>query len=275
MQRPLTVGLAQIDVRLGELEANVERHLEWIERARGEGVELLLFPELSLTGYRLLHLTPRVAIDPATSPLIRKLAEAAGEMRVVVGAVEDDRTGVLFNSALVLHRGEIVFTHRKLYLPTYGIFQEERFFGAGCRLATAGTDGDRFGLLICEDLWHPHLARGLARKGIPLLAVISASPGRIGGGERVESQETWESLTRATALVNTCWVAYCNRVGWEEGSFYTGGSHVVWPGGEILASAPCFEEHLLVAKIDLKEADRLRWRLPLLQDERDDIEGLP
>jgi predicted amidohydrolase len=275
MQRPLTLGLAQIDVRLGELEANVERHLEWIERARAEGVELLLFPELSLTGYRLLHLTPRVAIEPATSPWIRTLAEAAGDMRVVVGAVEDDGAGVLFNSALVLHQGEVAFTHRKLYLPTYGIFQEERFFGSGSRLAPAAVDGHSFGLLVCEDLWHPHLARGLAVQGIHLLSVISASPGRIGGGERLESQETWESLTRATALVNTCWVAYCNRVGWEEGSFYTGGSHIVWPGGEILASAPCFEEDLLVARIDLREADRLRWRLPLLKDHRSDIEGAP
>jgi predicted amidohydrolase len=98
----LRVGLAQTDARLGEVEANLEQHLAWIERARREGVELLLFPELSLTGYRLLHLTPRVALQPATSPVIAQLAAAAPEMSIVVGCVEEDERGFLFNSALLL-----------------------------------------------------------------------------------------------------------------------------------------------------------------------------
>ena len=87
------------------------------------------------------------------------------------------------------------------------------------------------------------------------------------------SQEAWESLTRASALLNTTWVLYCGRVGWEEGTFYTGGSHIVRPGGELLARAPYLDEHLLVADIDLREVDRLRWRLPILAAERSDIEG--
>jgi len=128
-------------------------------------------------------------------------------------------------------------------------------------------------VLICEDLWHPELARRLAAGGAKLLVVPSASPGRIGPGPVPESADTWEVLTRAAAIHNTLWVVYCNRVGWEEGSFYSGGSHVVRPGGEVLARAPYVEEHLLVADLDLREADRLRWRLPLLDDERTDIEG--
>ncbi len=275
MSQILTVGLAQIDARLGEVEANLERHLEWIARARERGVELLLFPELSLTGYRLLHLTSRVAIRPESSPVVERLVEAAGEMSLVVGLVEEDASGVLYNSALYLEGGGIAHVHRKLYLPTYGIFQEGRFFGAGKRLEPAPrADGLHLGLLICEDLWHPQLARRLAAGGgAKVLAVTSASPGRIGAGPVPESADIWEALTRSTALVNTCWVLLCNRVGWEEGSFYTGGSHVVRPGGEIVARAPFLEEHLLVAEIDLREVDRLRWRLPLVRDERSDIEG--
>jgi N-carbamoylputrescine amidase len=274
----LKIGLAQIDGRLGDLEANVERHLDWIARGREAGVDLLVFPELSLTGYRLLHLTPRVAL-PATSPVLARLAEAAGSMRVILGFVEEGETGVLHNSAVLLapredgDDSEPVYLHRKLYLPTYGIFQEDRFFGAGKRLDPFPLPWGKAGVLICEDLWHPELARRLAAAGVKLLIVISAAPGRIGGGAFPESHEAWELLTRSTAMLNTCWVAYCNRVGWEEGSFYPGVSHLVRPGGEVATRAPILEEHLLVAEIDLRDSDRLRWRLPLLDDERFDIEG--
>jgi len=203
-------------------------------------------------------------------------------MSVVLGFVEEDERGVLRNSAILLggppeaRRPDApAFIHRKIYLPTYGIFQEERFFGRGRRLELAPSTfgGGRWGMLICEDLWHPHLASRLAAAGAKLLVVPSASPGRIGPGPVPESAESWETLTRATALVNTCWVVYCNRVGWEEGSFYPGDSHVVRPGGEVAARAPFLEESLLVARIDLRDADRLRWRLPILDDERTDVVG--
>jgi len=268
----LTLGLAQLDSRLGDVEANLERHLDWIASARAQGVDLLVFPELSLTGYRLLHLTSRVAIAPG-SPILERLAEAARPMAVLAGFVETGVRGVLYNSAVLLSGGAQVHIHRKLYLPTYGIFQEERFLRAGKRLGLAGFPWGQAGILICEDLWHPELARRLAAAGARLLLIPSAGPGRVGPGDDPASHESWEVLTRATSLLDTCWVAYCNRVGWEEGSFYAGGSHIVRPGGEVLARAPFLDEHLLVAEIDLREADRLRWRLPLLEDERSDIEG--
>jgi len=273
MSTPLTVGLAQIDCRLGQIEANVEKHLETIRRARSEGVELLLFPELSLTGYRLLHLTSRVATRLEDSAALAQLLAAAGDMHVVVGLVERGDKGVLYNSGLMLHDGRIQHVHRKLYLPTYGIFQEGRFMGAGQRLDLITGLDTPTGMIICEDLWHPHLAQRLAMAGAQLLIVISASPGRVGPDPTPESQQDWETMTRSTALVNTMWVLYCNRAGWEEGSFYTGGSHIVRPGGEILSRAAYLHEDLLVAEIDLEEVDRLRWRLPLLREQRDDIEG--
>jgi predicted amidohydrolase len=268
----LRIGLAQIDCALGDVAGNAERHLAWIERARSEKVDLLVFPELSLTGYRLLHLTSRVAL-PADSPVLSRLAEAAGPMTVVLGFVEEDGRGILHNGAALLRQGEPVWVHRKLYLPTYGIFQEERFLGAGNRLDLAPLPWGKTGVLVCEDLWYPDLARRLATAGARLIVVISAGPGRVGAGPLPASHENWELLTRSTALVNTCWIAYCNRVGWEEGSFYPGGSHIVRPGGELTERAPILEEHLLVTEIDLRDADRLRWSLPLLADIRNDIEG--
>ena len=194
-------------------------------------------------------------------------------MSVLVGFVEASERGVLHNSAVLLSGGAPVHIHRKLYLPTYGLFQEERFFRAGRRLVLAEVGGARIGLLICEDLWHPSLAGRLAAAGAQVLVAVSAGPGRIGAGELPESQESWELVTRSTALFNTCWVVYCNRVGWEEGSFYPGGSHVVRPGGDVALRAPFLDEHLLIARIDLRDADRLRWRLPILDDERTDVVG--
>ena len=269
----LTVGLAQIDCRLGVVEPNLERHLEWIAQARGRQVDLLLFPELSLTGYRLLHLTSRVALRLDDSEVLYQLRKATKDISIIVGLVEEAPEGVLYNSAVLITDGQIKHVHRKLYLPTYGIFQEGRFFGAGRKLGLAPFGQEALGMLVCEDLWHPHLARRLALAGSRILTVISAGPGRVGQGERLGSQETWESLTRSTALVNTSWVLYCNRVGWEEGSFYGGGSHIVGPDGDIICRAEGLSEDLLVASIDLREADRVRWRLPLLQSARNDIEG--
>lgn len=273
MSTHLTVGLAQIDCRLGVVEANLERHLQRIAQAREHNVDLLLFPELSLTGYRLLHLTSRVAIRIDQSSIVERLRKAAEGMSIIVGLVEEGPEGVLYNSALLIDSEETRFVHRKLYLPTYGIFQEGRFFGAGHRLRLAPVGDEAVGVLICEDLWHPHLARRLALAGSRILAVISAGPGRVGSGARLDSQETWETLTRSTALVNTSWVLYCNRVGWEEGSFYGGGSHIVRPDGEVLCRAEGLAEELVIARIDLREVDRIRWRLPLLQASRSDITG--
>lgn len=215
----------------------------------------------------------RVSCRIEESEKLHHLAEAAGEMAVVVGLVEEDGHGVLYNSAVLLRAGQIVHVHRKLYLPTYGIFQEGRFFGQGHRLDLAPIAGEKLGLLVCEDLWHPRLAQRLAAGGGKVLGVLSAGPGKVGSGETLESQETWECLTRSTAVVNTSWLLYCNRVGWEEGTFYAGGSHIVRPGGQILCRAASLEEDLLVATLDLREVDRLRWRLPLLRSERSDIEG--
>lgn len=273
MHSTLTVGLAQIDARLGDVSANLDKHLDWIERAREHEVQLLVFPELSLTGYRLLHLTPRVALDASTSQVFNRLNEAAPEMTIIVGFVESAPSGVMHNSAAVLAEGRVQAVQRKLHLPTYGIFQEGRFFAPGSRLERFRYDGERAGILICEDLWHPVSARRLAQAGARLLVVLSAAPGRIGAGEVPESQETWEALTRATAILDTSWVVYCNRVGFEEGSFYTGGSHIVAPDGRIVAQAPVLDEHLLVARLDLSEVDRARQHLPLLTTERHDIEG--
>ncbi|MGH9380053.1 MAG: nitrilase-related carbon-nitrogen hydrolase [Thermoanaerobaculia bacterium] len=269
----LPIALAQLDARLGDLAGNLERHLETIERARMAGARLVVFPELSLTGYRLLHLTPHVARAARDSPELATLVEAAGDMTVLAGLVESGADGVLYNSAALLTRDGVQAVQRKIHLPTYGIFQEGRFFAPGRRLEPVEIAGVPAGIVICEDLWHPQISRRLARGGAQVLLVTSAGPGRVSGDAVPDSQQSWELLTRSTAMLNGCWVLYCNRVGFEEGSFYTGGSHVVAPDGEIVARAPLLDEHLLIAEIDLAAVGRARRRMPLLTTERLDVEG--
>lgn len=269
----LPVALAQLDARLGDLDANLARHLDTVARAREAGARLLIFPELSLTGYRLLHLTPHLARPVDDSAELRALAEAAGDMTILAGFVEADADGVLYNSAAVITADGVQAVQRKIHLPTYGIFQEGRFFAPGRELQSLQIAGVPAGVVICEDLWHPQLARRLARGGAQLLLVTSAGPGRLSDDPTPPSQQTWELLTRSTALLNGCWLLYCNRVGFEEGSFYTGGSHVVAPDGEIVAQAPLLDEHLLVTEIDMAAVGRARRRMPLLTSERLDVEG--
>ena len=273
----LRVGLAQIDARLGDVEPTSSTTSSGSRRARAEGVELLLFPELSLTGYRLLHLTPRVALQPAT--LGRRspgCAEAAPDMAVVVGCVEEDEHGLLYNSALLLPGGAIAHTHRKLYLPTYGIFQEGRFFDEGRSVSTwrgclrqPVRRPDLRGLLALRagaSGWRAP-ARSCSAWSRPRPAASAPTP-------MPPSQEAWESLTRASALLNTAWIVYCGRVGWEEGTFYTGGSHIVRPGGELAGARPlprtstCWSPSSTCARSTACAGGCRSWRA-----ERSDIEG--
>ncbi len=270
----LRVALVQIAPRLADRQRNLALHLEKIAAARQQRADLVIFPELSLTGYFVRDMVPEVAIR-RTAPEIQQLLQAAGPAALVAGFIEESPRHRFYNAALFAEEGRIVHLHRKVYLPTYGLFQEKRFFGEGQELGVVSLDapGSGCGILICEDLWHAETARKLARGGARILIVISASPGRVGAGERPESLEDWEILTRSAALLNTSWVAYCNRVGWEEGSFYAGGSHFVRPGGEVLSRAPVLDPHLLIADLDLREVDRLRFKLPLLREERPEIRG--
>ena len=148
----LRIGVAQLDCELGDLGANLDRHLAWIDRARAEGVDLLLFPELSLTGYRLGSGVLEVA-RPRDDGLVAELARAAPEMTVVVGLVEEGPAAQLYNTALALHGGRLLFLHRKLNLPTYGNLEEGKLFASGNHVETFSTGAPwRHGVLICADL---------------------------------------------------------------------------------------------------------------------------
>ena len=266
----LNLGLAQINTRLGAPEANLAKHLEIIERARQSNVDLLVFPELSLTGYVLQDLVSSVAHHPAQEdPIFGPLLEASQELDLMVGFVDEDRRHRFFIAAAYLSRGEVVHIHHKVYLPTYGLFDEGRFFAWGDGVRAFDTRFGRLGMLICEDFWHASPPYLLWLDGADLLLLMSASPGRGLSTEAILESARWvEHINRAYASLFTAFVVHANRVGYEDGLNFWGGSTIFDPNGELVARAPYHEEALIVQQIDLNQLHRTRARLPLLRDER-------
>lgn len=268
-----TLALAQIQTRLARIEDNLEVHLDVIERARRMKAAVVVFPELSLTGYMLQDAADDVALTPSSAdPTFRRLLKASRAVDLVVGFVERDARQRSFISAAYLSQGEIVHIHRKVYLPTYGIFQDGRFFAAGGEFRAFETRFGRLGILICEDFWHVSAPYLLWLDGAELLLLTSASPGRgLGDDGRLETAHTVDQIAEAYARLFTVHVAHANRVGFEDGLAYWGGSTILGPGGERLARGPDFEDALVVAEIDPQAIRRARLRLPLLRDERPEL----
>ncbi|MFQ5881259.1 MAG: nitrilase-related carbon-nitrogen hydrolase [Candidatus Methylomirabilales bacterium] len=262
------LGIAQCCPALGDLDRNLAFHEKILGEARQQGVDLLLFPELSLTGYFLKDMVPSVALTPR-DPRLDPLTQASREMAIVVGLVEESPDHRFFNAAAYFEDGKLRHLHRKLYLPTYGLFDEHRYFAQGDHLRAFDSRFGRMALTICEDLWHPAIPYIAALDGAQVILCISASPGR---GLRPEgtfaNAAAWEHLNRAYAQLFTCFLCYCNRVGYEDGTCFWGGSEVIAPTGDVLLKAPHLEEVLLQVIIDPGEIRRERIANPLLRDER-------
>ncbi|MFC7440862.1 nitrilase-related carbon-nitrogen hydrolase [Laceyella putida] len=266
----MRIGLAQIRPRLGRVDINLELHEEMIHQAREEQVDLLIFPELSLTGYNLLDLTYEMARDPF-SPDIQRLIQAAGEMDLVFGFVEHSPEHTLYNSAAYITQQNLHYLHRKVYLPTYGMFDEARYFGHGQMIRSIPTRFGQVGIQICEDAWHPSTAYLLAQDGAQILIIPSNSPARNTHGEGLGSQEAWVNIMKTQAMSHGCYVLFANRVGTEDGVSFFGGSAVVDPFGEVEKQASLFKEELLIADLEIDKVRKARFQMPMLRDENLDI----
>lgn len=267
----LRIGLGQLAPGLGLVDDNAAAHARAIDEARDSAVDLLVFPELGLTGYLLQDLNTEVAMR-RDDPRLADLARAAGKMSVICGFVERSDDEQLFISAALLEDARVAYVYRKSYLPNYGLFDERRFFGSGSQLRAVGSRlGVRLGICICEDFWHLSVPYLLAVDGATILINISSSPGRdiaavVEGG--LGSAESWRTLMRAYAQLTTCHLIFVNRVGVEESVTFWGGSQVLDPAGEVVFQAPLLEEGLFVTEIDTDDTRRERGTLPLLRDER-------
>ncbi len=264
------LALSQMNTVLGDVSANLETHLQIIEQACAQQADLLIFPELSLTGYFLQDLVPTVALRPqASDPIFDQLLQASQRIDLVVGFVQEDERNRFFIASAYLSGGEVVHIHQKIYLPTYSVFDEGRFFAWGDRVSAFDTRFGRVGILVCEDFWHASLPYLLWQDGADLMIFSSASPGRgLSSEPQLDSARWVDHINRAYASLFTTFVAHTNRVGYEDGLHFWGGAMVYDPNGNVLARAPQHEEALLFCEIDLNQLHRTRVRLPLLRDER-------
>jgi predicted amidohydrolase len=263
----LMVALAQMDSALGDRGRNLDRHRQWVRQAVEAGAKLLVFPELSLTGYFLKDLVPESAIQ-LDSPEARELAVLSTELDVVLGAVIESPDHRYFNASLYFSRGELVHVHRKVYLPTYGMFDEQRYLAPGDRFRSFKTAFGRAGMLVCEDIWHLSSAYILSLEGVDMIICPSSSPGRgITTDERLGTAESYGLLCRTYAQFLTTFFLYCNRVGFEDGANFWGGSMVIGPNGDIIAQQQDADEALVLANLDLADVRRERLANPLLRDE--------
>jgi predicted amidohydrolase len=273
--QPVRIALAQIAPRLGALDENLERHLELVAAARDEGAGLVVFPELGLTGYLLQDLAGEVAMR-LDDPRLEQLAKATNGLSAVISFVEESADHRLFIAAGLFEDGELRHVHRKLFLPTYGLFDERRFFAAGDALrAVPSRLGAGIGIGICEDFWHLSVPQILALDGAQILVNVSSSPGRdlaatheVGLG----TATSWRTLMRTYAQLTTSFVVFCNRVGVEESISFWGGSEVIGPTGDVLFGAPLYDEGLFTVDISLADIRRERIVLPLLRDERPELQ---
>ncbi len=269
--RPCRVAVAQIAPTLGDLEKNLALHEKMAQEAIAQSANLLIFPELSLTGYFLKDQVPSIALQRGASAL-HILCEISRRVAIILGFVEEGPGHRFHNAAAYIEGGEIRHIHRKVYLPTYGIFDEARYLAAGERIRAFDTALGRMAILICEDLWHPAVPAIAAWDGAEILICPSASPGRgLGQDGPFQNASTWERTIRTWGDLLTSFVIYANRAGYEDGACFWGGSEVVTPSGETLAKARYLDEELLVADLEPGSLRRARVTNPLLRDERLDL----
>ncbi len=266
------IGIAQFSPRLGDVAANLSIYEQHIARAQEEGVDLLVFPELSLTGYHLRDMVATVALREDAAEITR-LKELSRTISFIAGLVEESADFRFYNAALYLSGGDIQHVHRKVYLPTYGMFDEQRYYARGDRIRSFETPSGRVAILVCEDLWHPSTAYIAALDQALMIICPSSSPlrGIADDKEQDENARYWESINRAYAETFGVFVIYANRVGFEDGVGFWGGSEIIDPFGQCLAKGQYYEEDFVTAEISLDAVRRKRIAAPLLRDEDIDL----
>ena len=267
----LTVAAAQVESVLGDLDANLRKHLDVVDAARARGVDVLLFPEVSLVGHGAGGDAPRLAID-RHDDRIRRLAEATGPMCTVFGLIEEAPAAQFHNTAAVVRDGQLIFLHRKINIPTYGRLEEGKHYASGRYVETFELAGAwRTSVLICADVWNPALAHLAAVRGATLLLVSISSAVEAVGAD-FDNPGGWDTALRFYAMIYGLPVVMANRVGREGELTFWGGSRILDPSGRTLAQArDGGGEELVVAELDYELVRRARWLLPTVRDSNLDL----
>jgi predicted amidohydrolase len=256
----IKVMLVQMNPKIGDKESNYEVYKKFISRAKSEDVNLVVFPELSVTGYLCYDSFYRLA-EPIPGPFTSKIGGllSGSKVHVVFGMPEtcSDVEGALHNSVVLMggKRG-LIGKYRKWFLPGHSVFDEKRYFTPGSRAEVFSTCLGDIGLGICYDVYFPELSRLYAVKGADILIYPTASP--------AARKDYFEVLTKARAIENGVFVILCNLAGMEESLLFWGGSQVISPNGTVVAKAKYDEEDCIVTELDLTEVRRSRPFLPML-----------
>jgi len=270
----MKIALAQIVPKLGDVDANVDIHLNVLEKARREKTDLVVFPELGLTGYTLKDLVEEVALDPATDRRFGKIVAGTKGLSAVVGFVEESpaEKGLFYNAAAFVADGRVLHVHRKVFLPTGGIFEEAKFFAQGRDIRSFPAPFGRAGLLICRDFLQYGSSYVHYAAGADMIICISAAPGRgVAGGRAFETSRMWELMGEAVSYFSTAFVVYANRAGSEDGVTFAGGSFVYAPGGRLVAKASAVDPEIAFCSIDLDAVRKARRAWLFKRDEKPDV----
>jgi len=268
-------ALVQFKPRKGDVPANLAAMRDVFAQLASRPVDLIVFPEAALTGYFLEGAVYELAVDaPTMAAQVDAQWRAAGGSRpvdIVVGFYEN-ALGTFHNSALYVRCGapegvHIVHVHRKMFLPTYGVFDEERFLTRGRRLSVFETPFGTAAILICEDAWHALMPTVAALKGARLIIVPSASPGRgLSGTGELESSVRWRAILSSMAAEHGVYVVYAGLTGFEGGKGMSGSTSAFSPRGDLLESLGPLEPGIISIELDPAEVDLARATIPLLGD---------
>lgn len=261
----MKVAVAQIESTPGDLDANLRKHLDIIDAARTGGVEVLLFPELSLTGHGAGRDALALAIG-AGHALVTRLAQASAGMCTVFGLIEERPAAQFHNTAIAVRDGSTVFIHRKINLATYGKLDDGKHFAAGGRVDTFALDARwRAAVMICADAWNPALVHLAAAQGATLL-LLPVSSALEAVGDDFDNVQGWETNLRFHASTYGMPVLMANRVGSEGELTFWGGSRILDPFGRVLAVADGRGEALVSTELDFEQVRRARYLLPTVRD---------
>ena len=260
------IALAQINSILGEPKKNIEKHLEFIERSIKNNAKVVVFPELSITGYLLKDLTYEVAMNKDDN-FFKPLKEASRNIDIIIGFTEKSEDKVIYNSSMYLSKGEILSVYRKMFPPTHGMFDELRYFGKGKTLEVFQTDYGKVAVIICRDFFHPSILTVAYANGVDFLFAISNMPLRGLKGEKPQIQETVETASSVYTNFFGFFVTYVNRVGFDDGLGFYGGSFIQSPLGKKISSNKLFEEDLVIGEVDTEDIYKKRTIFPLAREE--------
>jgi predicted amidohydrolase len=249
-----------MDPAVGDLETNLGTVKEFHSRAQREGADLVIFPELATCGYTLGDEIAKCALSQI-HPVFQELLGLSENLPLIIGFAERSPRGRIYNAGAFLDGGQIVHIHRKVYLPNYGLWEEQKRFARGRRLEVFPYRGFRFALFICNDFWYPSMGYLAASDDADVFVVIANSALDTEGMH----PRAWDMLIRTPAFLYGAYVIFANRVGTEHGWSFWGGSTIVAPSGLSSVVAEAGEE-ILHSTIDHEAVERARDSLPILRD---------